>query len=210
VAVSNYDEAGYLPEAMNNYLARLGWSHGDDEIFSLEQMVQWFDGTHLSKSPAQWDAAKLLWVNAQHLKAMTDAELAQRVQPHLKGLLTDERLVGICGLFKDRCDTLVALAGWVRAFYEDVQPKAEDVAQHVTPAVAPALDILSAKLQDVEWTAAAISAVFKQVLTEAGLKMPQLAMPVRVLVMGTPQTPSVDQVLFLCGREKVLSRLAKR
>jgi glutamyl-tRNA synthetase len=210
VAVSNYDEAGYLPEAMNNYLARLGWSHGDDEIFSLEQMVQWFDGTHLSKSPAQWDAAKLLWVNAQHLKAMPDAELAQRVQPYLKGLATDERLVGICGLFKDRCDTLVALAGWVRAFYEDVQPKAEDLAQHVTPAVAPALELLASSLQKVEWTAVAISAAFKQVLTEAGLKMPQLAMPVRVLVMGTPQTPSVDQVLFLCGREKVLERLAKR
>jgi glutamyl-tRNA synthetase len=210
VAVSNYDEAGYLPEAMNNYLARLGWSHGDDEIFSLDQMVQWFDGTHLSKSPAQWDAAKLLWVNAQHLKAMPDAELAQRVQPHLKGLVTDERLVGICGLFKDRCDTLVALAGWVRAFYEDVQPKVEDLAQHVTPAVQAALELLTAKLKDVEWSAPAINAAFKQVLTEAGLKMPQLAMPVRVLVMGTPQTPSVDQVLFLCGREKVLERIAKR
>jgi glutamyl-tRNA synthetase len=210
VAVSNYDEAGYLPEAMNNYLARLGWSHGDDEIFSLEQMVQWFDGTHLSKSPAQWDAAKLLWVNAQHLKAMPDAELAQRVQPHLKGLATDERLVGICGLFKDRCDTLVALASWVRAFYEDVLPKPEDLAQHVTAAVVPALDMLATRLKDVEWTATAINAAFKQVLTDAGLKMPQLAMPVRVLVMGTPQTPSVDQVLFLCGREKVLARLAKR
>jgi glutamyl-tRNA synthetase len=210
VAVSNYDEAGYLPEAMNNYLARLGWSHGDDEIFSLDQMVQWFDGTHLSKSPAQWDAAKLLWVNAQHLKAMPDAELAQRVQPHLKGLATDERLVGICGLFKDRCDTLVALAQWVRAFYEDVQPRPEDVAQHITPAVVPALDMLAARLQEVEWNAAAISAAFKQVLADAGLKMPQLAMPVRVLVMGTPQTPSVDQVLFLCGREKVLGRIAKR
>jgi glutamyl-tRNA synthetase len=195
---------------MNNYLARLGWSHGDDEVFSLEQMVQWFDGTHLSKSPAQWDAAKLLWVNAQHLKAMPDAELAQRVQPYLKGLVTDERLAGICGLFKDRCDTLVALANWVRAFYEDVQPKAEDLAQHVTLAVQPALDLLSAKLKDVEWTAPAISAAFKQVLAEAELKMPQLAMPVRVLVMGTPQTPSVDQVLLLCGREKVLERLAKR
>ncbi len=210
VAVSNYDETGYLPEAMNNYLARLGWSHGDDEIFSLEQMVQWFDGTHLSKSPAQWDAAKLLWVNAQHLKAMPDAELARRVQPHLQGLSTDERLTGICGLFKDRCDTLVALAGWVRAFYEDVQPKPEDLAQHVTAAVQPALEALTGQLKEVEWTAAAISAAFKQVLTEAGLKMPQLAMPVRVLVMGTPQTPSVDQVLFLCGREKVLARLAKR
>jgi glutamyl-tRNA synthetase len=210
VAVSNYDEAGYLPEAMNNYLARLGWSHGDDEIFSLAQMVQWFDGTHLSRSPAQWDAAKLLWVNAQHLKAMSDTELARRVLPHLQGLSTDARLSGICGLFKDRCDTLVALAGWVRAFYEDVQPKPEDLAQHVTAAVQPALDALSGQLKEVEWTAAAISAAFKQVLAEAGLKMPQLAMPVRVLVMGTPQTPSVDQVLFLCGREKVLTRLAKR
>ena len=141
---------------------------------------------------------------------MPDGELAQRVQPHLKGLVTDERLIGICGLFKDRCDTLVALAGWVRAFYEDVQPKAEDLAQHLTPAVVPALDLLAAKLQNVEWTASAISAAFKEVLAEAGLKMPQLAMPVRVLVMGTPQTPSVDQVLFLCGREKVLSRIAKR
>ncbi len=210
VAVSNYDEAGYLPEAMNNYLARLGWSHGDDEIFSLDQMVQWFDGTHLSKSPAQWDAAKLLWVNAQHLKAMPDAELARRVQPHLHGLLTDDRLAGICGLFKDRCETLVALAGWVRAFYAEVQPRPEDLAQHITPAVGPALDLLAARLQQVEWSTAEISAAFKQVLTEAGLKMPQLAMPVRVLVMGTPQTPSVDQVLFLCGREKVLERLAKR
>ena len=118
--------------------------------------------------------------------------------------------MGICGLFKDRCDTLVALAGWVRAFYEEVQPKAEDVAQHVTPAVVPALDLLAAKLQNVQWSAPAISAAFKEVLAEAGLKMPQLAMPVRVLVMGTPQTPSVDQVLFLCGREKVLGRIAKR
>ena len=210
VAVSNYDEAGYLPEAMNNYLARLGWSHGDDEVFSLEQMVQWFDGTHLSKSPAQWDAAKLLWVNAQHLKAMADEELARRVKPFLNGVTTDERLVGICALFKDRCDTLVALANWVRAFYDEVQPKAEDLAQHLTPVVLPALELLARKLKDVEWAAPSISAAFKQVLTETGLKMPQLAMPVRVLVMGTPQTPSVDQVLFLCGREKVLSRIAKR
>ena len=82
--------------------------------------------------------------------------------------------------------------------------------QHLTAAVQPALDMLAAKLQDVEWTAPAIGAAFKQVLADAGLKMPQLAMPVRVLVMGTPQTPSVDQVLFLCGREKVLQRLAKR
>ncbi len=140
---------------------------------------------------------------------MPDAELAERVQPHLQGLATDARLVGICGLFKDRCETLVALAAWVRAFYDEVQPKAEDLAQHVTPAVRPAIGALATKLKDVTWTAAEIGAAFKQVLAESGLKMPQLAMPVRVLVMGTPQTPSVDQVLFLCGRERVLARLAK-
>ena len=213
VAVSNYDEAGYLPEAMNNYLARLGWSHGDDEIFSLAQMVQWFDGTHLSKSPAQWDAAKLLWVNAQHLKALPDAQLAERVLPHVQALLpgfvADERLPAICGLFKDRCDTLVALARWIVAVCGEVQPAEQDLAQHLTPTVQPAVAALAQQLSQIEWSAAAISAAFKQVLAEHGLKMPQLAMPVRVLVMGTAQTPSVDQVLFLCGREKVLARLAK-
>ena len=195
---------------MNNYLARLGWSHGDDEIFSLEQMVHWFDGTHLSKSPAQWDAAKLLWVNAQHLKAMPDDALARRLQPFVKDLQTDARLPEICALFKDRCDTLVALATWVQAVYGEVQPQSQDLEQHLQPAVRPALDVLEARLREAEWTPAAIAAVFKQVLTETGLKMPQLAMPVRVLVMGTAQTPSVERVLHLCGREKVLVRLGRR
>jgi glutamyl-tRNA synthetase len=210
VAVSNYDEAGYLPEAMNNYLARLGWSHGDDEIFSLEQMVQWFDGSHLSKSPAQWDPAKLLWVNAQHLKALSDKVLALRLKPYLKGLATDERLEDICGLFKDRCDTLVGLAQWVRAFYDEVQPQAQDLESHLQPSVRAALDQIEDRLRETEWTPSAIATAFKQVLADTGLKMPQLAMPVRVLVLGTAQTPSVDRVLYLCGREKVLARLAKR
>jgi glutamyl-tRNA synthetase len=97
------------------------------------------------------------------------------------------------------------------AFYNDVIAQADDVAKHITPAVLPALDALAAKLDAVaEWSVVNVSAAFKEVLTEQGLKMPQLAMPVRVLVMGTPQTPSVDAVLWLCGKEKVLSRLTKR
>jgi glutamyl-tRNA synthetase len=209
VAVSNYDEAGYLPEAMNNYLARLGWSHGDDELFSLDQMVQWFDGTHLSKSPAQWDAAKLAWVNAQHLKAMDDALLAEKVQPFLAklGVTADERLTAICALFKDRCDTLVVLAKWVSAFYADVVPNPEEKEQHVTDAVKPALALLSEKLAVCAWDKASISAAIKEVLTATGLKMPQIAMPVRVLVMGTAQTPSLDAVLSLNKREKILACL---
>jgi glutamyl-tRNA synthetase len=212
-AVTQYRDEGYLPDAMVNYLARLGWSHGDDEIFSRAQFLEWFNLDHLGRSAAQFDEAKLKWVNAQHLKAMADDALAPLVSAELakRGITADDRLPAICGLFKDRCDTLLVLADWATAFYNDVMPQADDVAKHITPAVLPALEALAAKLGALaEWSTANVSAAFKDVLTEQGLKMPQLAMPVRVLVMGTPQTPSVDAVLFLCGKEKVLERLIKR
>ena len=212
-AVTQYRDEGYLPDAMVNYLARLGWSHGDDEIFSRAQFLEWFNLDHLGRSAAQFDEAKLKWVNAQHLKAMADDALAPLVSAELakRGISADDRLPAICGLFKDRCDTLLVLSDWATAFYNDVTPQADDVAKHITPAVLPALDALAAKLGALaEWSTANVSAAFKEVLTEQGLKMPQLAMPVRVLVMGTPQTPSVDAVLFLCGKEKVLARLTKR
>jgi glutamyl-tRNA synthetase len=212
-AVTQYRDEGYLPDAMVNYLARLGWSHGDDEIFSRAQFLEWFNLDHLGRSAAQFDEAKLKWVNAQHLKAMADDALSPLVSVELakRGITADDRLPAICGLFKDRCDTLLVLADWATAFYNDVTPQADDVAKHITPAVLPALDALATKLGALaEWSTPNVSAAFKEVLTEQGLKMPQLAMPVRVLVMGTPQTPSVDAVLFLCGKEKVLARLTKR
>ena len=208
--VTQFRDEGFLPEAMVNYLARLGWSHGDDEIFSSTQFVQWFNLDHLGKSAAQFDEAKLRWVNAQHLKAMADDALAPLVQAQLQhlGITSDARLPAICGLFKDRCDTTVALAHWAKAFYADVHPSAEDLAKHLTDAVRPALQMLSDKLATLsEWSTPSISEAIKAVLAEQGLKMPQLAMPVRVLVMGTPQTPSVDALLALCGQEKVLARL---
>ena len=208
-AVTQYRDEGYLPDAMVNYLARLGWSHGDDEIFSRAQFLEWFNLDHLGRSAAQFDEAKLRWVNAQHLKAMADDALAPLVQTQLakRRITTDERLPALCGLLKDRCDTTVALADWVMAFYGDVSPTAQDLAQYITPAVAPALTILREKLTVCTWSKEAISGAIKEVLAVTGLKMPQLAMPVRVLVMGTPQTPSLDAVLALCTREKVLQRL---
>jgi glutamyl-tRNA synthetase len=212
-AVTQYRDEGYLPDAMVNYLARLGWSHGDDEIFSRAQFLDWFNLDHLGRSAAQFDEAKLKWVNAQHLKAMSDEALTPLVSAELakRAITPDERLPAICGLFKDRCDTLLVLADWATAFYQQVTPLSEDVAKHITPAVLPALDALAAKLGALsEWSLATVSAAFKEVLSEQGLKMPQLAMPVRVLVMGTPQTPSVDAVLWLCGQEKVLARLTNR
>ena len=207
--VTQYRDEGYLPDAMVNYLARLGWSHGDDEIFSRQQFLDWFDLDHLGRSAAQFDDAKLRWVNAQHLKASDDSQLALWVKDILtqRGIASDDRLPAICGLFKDRCDTLCMLADWVAVFYGDVTPKAEEKAQHVTDAVKPALAMLAQKLAACEWDKAAIAAVLKEVLAAQGLKMPQLAMPVRVLVMGTSQTPSLDAVLALCEKQKVLERL---
>jgi len=208
-AVTQYRDEGYLPDAMVNYLARLGWSHGDDEIFTRAQFLEWFDLDHLGRSAAQFDEAKLRWVNAQHMKAMADETLSVLVAAQLqkRGITADERLPRICGLFKDRCDTTVALADWAQAFYVDVTPKAEELAQHVTDAIKPALVQLVDKLGTCAWDKASIAAAIKEVLGACGLKMPQLAMPVRVLVLGTPQTPSLDAVLELLTREKVLSRL---
>ena len=209
-AVTQYRDEGYLPDAMVNYLARLGWSHGDEEIFSRAQFLEWFNLDHLGRSAAQFDEAKLRWVNAQHMKAMADEALAPLVIPYLVklGLVADDRLIELCGLLKDRCDTLVALAEWVALFYGDVHPIAEDITKHVTEEVKPAVQALSVALASCEWSVATIASTIKEVLAATGLKMPALAMPVRVLVVGTPQTPSLDKVLYLCGREKVLSRLA--
>ena len=207
--VTQYRDEGFLPDAMVNYLARLGWSHGDDEIFSRAQFLEWFNLDHLGRSAAQFDDAKLRWVNAQHLKAMADDALAPLVAAHLQaeGIVADARLPRICGLFKDRCDTTVALAHWAKAFYADISPNADERAQHVTDAVRPALATLADKLATSAWDKPAISAAIKEVLTAHGLKMPHLAMPVRVLVMGTAQTPSLDAVLELQNRETVLTRL---
>ena len=208
--VTQYRDEGYLPDAMVNYLARLGWSHGDDEIFSRAQFLEWFNLDHLGRSAAQFDEAKLRWVNAQHLKAMDDAALAPIVADQLmkRGVRADERLARICGLFKDRCDTTVALAMWASAFYDKVTPSDEERAQHITDAIRPALATLAAKLaDDCEWTKAGISVAIKETTAAHGIKMPQLAMPVRVLVMGTAQTPSLDAVLELHQRQTVLERL---
>ena len=211
VSVTAYEEAGYLPEAMLNYLARLGWSHGDEELFSREQLVQWFDGQHLSKSPAQWDAAKLAWVNAHYIKQTDDAALAPLVAGQLKRLgieaAAGESLNRLCALYKDRCATTVELAQWLAMYFAPVTPSAEDLAAHVTDAVRPAIATLASKFAGIEWSKSAIAAAIKETLASHGLKMPQLAHAVRVLVCGRAQTPSVDAVLELFTRDLVIARL---
>ena len=213
VSVTAYQDAGYLPEAMLNYLARLGWSHGDEELFSLAQMVAWFDGSHLSKSPAQWDAAKLSWVNAHYIKLADDARLAALVAAQLNGrgvaLPADAPLAAMCALFKDRCSTTVELADWLAMYFVPVAAPADELAAQLSEALRPALLSLRDRLAAVAWDKAAIAQAIKDTLAEHKLKMPQLAIPLRLLLCGRAQTPSVDAVVALFDRHTVLSRLRR-
>jgi glutamyl-tRNA synthetase len=212
VSVTAYEEAGFLPEAMCNYLARLGWSHGDDELFTREQMVQWFDGTHLAKSPAQWDPAKLAWVNAHYIKQADDARLARLVQQQLatRGVEAGDldHLARACALFKDRCATTVELADWLQMLFKPVWPTEADLRSHVGEAAKPALRALRDRFTTIDWSTPAIAAAMKATLAEHGLKMAQLAPALRVLVCGRAQTPSIDAVLALFPRTLVLERLS--
>jgi len=214
VSVTAYEDNGYLPEAMLNYLARLGWSHGDEEIFSREQMVAWFDGGHLSRSPAQWDPAKLDWVNAHWLRGLPDEALARLGAEQLgrRGVIAagDPRLPRMAALFKDRCHTGAELADWMEMYFVPVANAAtrpDELRAAVAAVPAAAFADLAARLEGVEWTKAAIAAAIKDVLAAQRLKMPQLAPAVRVIVCGRAQTPSLDAVLELFPRATVVERL---
>jgi glutamyl-tRNA synthetase len=217
VSVMQYDEDGYLPDAVVNYLARLGWSHGDDEVFSREQFVQWFDCAHISRSPARFDFAKLTWLNNHYLKAMDDARLATLVAPRLAargaGLGAPAAaamdLAAICGLAKDRAGTLNELADFATMFYAEPHLHAEQLAEHLKPEARPALRAFADLCGKIDWTSEAISAAIRQTITEHKLKMPQFAIPARLLVFGRTQTPSLDAVLALMPREVVIHRLAQ-
>lgn len=211
VSVMEYDKAGYLPEAMVNYLARLGWSHADDEIFSREQLVQWFDGQNLSRSAAQWDPKKLNWVNAHYIKEANNDWLAEQVRPRIQARDGNPDAVDLpaaVGLLKDRSETLEQLADAAMLFCGSAsQPDAELVAKHITPEAKQAVLDFWRKTDTIAWTSQEIGATIKTVLGEHGLKMPQLAIPLRLIVAGTPQTPAIDAVLALLGRDHVGQRL---
>jgi glutamyl-tRNA synthetase len=211
VSVMQYADDGYLPEAVLNYLARLGWSHGDDEIFSMAQFVQWFDLDHITSSAAQFNTEKLNWLNAHYLKAAEDARLAADAARRLARRGIDPEagaaLERVVALYKDRVANLNELADAVEPFCVAVHPSAELVAQHLTEAARAALRVLRDKLAACPWDKAALSAAMKETLAAVGLKMPQVAIPLRVALLGQPQSPSIDAVLEVLGRDEVLARL---
>ena len=212
VSVMQYDDNGYLPEAVTNYLARLGWSHGDDEVFSMEQFCAWFDLDHITPSAAQFNTEKLNWLNAHYIKQAENSRLVALVQPRLEKrgitVTSDVSLEAIIALYKERVSNLNELADAAEAFYREITPDADLLAHHLSAEALPALADFVDGLREVAWEAPAINALIKSCIAKHGLKMPRLAMPLRVLLTGQAQTPSVDAVVTLFPRKTVLQRLA--
>lgn len=210
VSVLQYEQDGFLPEALFNYLARLGWSHGDDEKFTRAQLTQWFDLDHVNRAPAQYNPDKLLWLNGEYIKEADDARLAALAAPRIEargGRIAGPALPDVVALLKSRARTLNELADDAMLFYGPVQPAPELLREHLTGAGRDAVAAFARQAGDVAWDRASIAALIKRVLAEQNLKMPQLAVPLRVAVTGRTQTPSVDAVLALIGKEPVLERL---
>ena len=211
VSVMQYHVDGYLPEAVLNYLARLGWSHGDDEIFDMQQFCQWFDLDHITPSAAQFNTEKLNWLNAHYIKISDLNQLSEDISQRLNGLGVSVEATppinSVLELYRERANNLNQLATDIAYFYKRPQANEADVEKHITPEIKPVMVALYEKLKNTVWTAALIHEVINVTVTENALKFPKVAMPLRVMLAGVAQSPSIDQVMEVLGKEEVLNRI---
>jgi len=211
VSVMQYDDDGFLPEALFNYLARLGWSHGDEEKFSREQLVAWFDLDHVNRAPAQYNLDKLLWLSGEYMKEADNGRLAALVAPRIESrggvLANGPALDAVVALLKDRSRTLNELADGALLFYREPVRNDAAAAEHLNASGRAAVAAFRERAGAVAWEKAALNGLIKQVVAELRVKMPQVAVPIRVAVTGQTQTPSIDAVLELIGRDVVMARL---
>ena len=211
VSVMQYHEDGYLPEAVLNYLARLGWSHGDDEIFSMQQFCEWFDLDHITPSAAQFNTEKLKWLNAHYIKLASNDYLVKDITERLAKLnvavSTQPSLSAVIDLYKERVNTLNELAAGIAYFYQKPVIDQAAAEKHLTADIKPAMAKLTELLSAVDWQAEAIHHAINEVVTQYQLKFPKVAMPLRVLLTGIAQSPSIDQVMALLGKDEALARI---
>ena len=215
LSVRDYQKMGYLPEAILNYLARLGWSHGDVEIFHKDQFIQWFDLEHLGRSPAQHNPEKLLWLNHHYIQNGDPKRLAQLCKTFAdqQGINTTQgpSFEAVVALLKDRANTLLEIVEGAKLFYQErpqlsTQQIQENIPENVRPAITEFREAL--KSQEAQ-SKEQVAAVLKTILTKHNLKMPALAMPIRYALFATTQTPALDAVIATLGKEEVIERLAK-
>ncbi|MES2012301.1 MAG: glutamate--tRNA ligase [Pseudomonadota bacterium] len=211
VSVMQYHEDGYLPEAVLNYLARLGWSHGDDEIFSMQQFCEWFDLDHITPSAAQFNTEKLNWINAHYIKQASAeslvADITQRLVKLGVNVSEQPNLLAVINLYKERVNTLNELAANIAYFYQKPVMDAAAAEKHLTDDIKPVIAALAELLKAAEWQAESIHHAINEVVTQHQLKFPKVAMPLRVMLTGIAQSPSIDQVMALLGKDEVLARI---
>ncbi|WP_102505522.1 glutamate--tRNA ligase [Salinivibrio kushneri] len=213
VSVMQYRDQGFLPQALRNYLVRLGWSHGDQEIFSMEEMVDFFSLEAISKSASAFNTEKLRWLNNHYIKNGDPAEVASHLQWHLdqQGIdaSTGPALTDVIQLVGERCDTLVELAEQSRYFYQDFDEiEATAAKKHLRPVALEPLQVAKGKIEALdEWTVDALKAVIADTCADLDVGMGKVGMPLRVAVTGGGQSPSVDAVMHLIGKDRVLARI---
>ncbi len=215
--VLEYREAGFLPEALINYLVRLGWSYGDQEIFSREEMIQYFDVHSLQRSPAAFNPEKLAWLNQHYLKTLDKTITARALAHQLEKKHIDFRhgpgLPEIVSMFAERAKTVVEMADNCRYFFQDadqIQYDESAVAKHLTPEVVAALTEVYTRLTVLEpWEAAGIHQTIKAVAEQKNLNLGKIAQPLRIAVTGNTVSPPIDSTLYHFGREQTLQRIQR-
>jgi glutamyl-tRNA synthetase len=214
VSVLQYREEGYLPDAVLNYLARLGWSHGDQEIFSREDLIALFDIKDINNAAAAINVEKLQWLNQHYIKETPSEQLAALLVPHLEKLEVDiskgPDLAAVVDAQKERAKTLVEMAEKSAFFYKVMPLDTKAVEKNVTTDVIPALRAVLQKFSDLkEWNREPLHQIIIQTAEEFGVKLGKVAQPIRIAVTGTTISPPMDVTLELLGREQTISRLKK-
>ena len=199
VSAGEYRDMGYLPDAVLNYLARLGWSHGDQEIFSRSELIEKFDWASVGRTPAQYDAKKFAFVQGAHLRGLDDAALAA----------DGSRYVAAVGTVKTRATTLAEVGDMIDFYFRDTPSEDEKaVAKFLVPASAPHLQALRQVVEGVTpFTRQPLEAAIEAWLAETGLQMKNVAQPARVAMTGRSQSPGLFEVMEVLGRERTLARL---
>ena len=211
VSVMQYFDQGYLPEAILNYLARLGWSHGDDEIFSMTDYCQWFDLDHITSSSAQFNTEKLDWLNSHYIKTLPLDRISSAIEPYLKKVvhtpIDQNLLIGAIDIHRERANHLTSLAGDIAYIFEVQKPNQQDFEKHINAEALELIKSFQGSLNKIDWTKEAIHNVMNEVVTLHAIKFPKLAMPLRVLLTGIAQSPSIDAVMAILGRDETMKRL---
>jgi len=209
VAITEYREKGYLPHAMNNYLARLGWSHGDDEVFSRDDLIQHFDLAHIGKSPSRFDQDKLDWLNAHWIKASSPADLVGEVARFLDvNTSNGANLVDVIPALQERSKNIIELADGARLFYvapTEYQEKA--VKKNFKEGTWDLLDKFIANAESKDWSGEAAHQWITDICEAEGVNMGKLAQPIRILIAGVPVSPPIDITLGLLGKDETLTRI---